>query len=61
MKIKKGDYVEVYQDPLTRKDYEGRAKVINAHSPNCDGMATCMVHFDEDDPGSRHIRLIKVS
>ena len=59
--MKKGDLVDVYQDPLTETNFEGKAKIISTQPPSPDGLTVCMVRFDNDDPSSQHIRLIKVT
>ncbi len=57
----KGDKVDIYTDPLTEKDYEGRATIVGIQKIHPeDGLAVCLVQFDADDSSSRHIRLVKV-
>ena len=58
--IYKGDWVDIYEDPLTEKQWEGRAKILQIAALASDGLALAEVQFERDDPNSKHIRLVKV-
>jgi len=57
---KKGDWVDIYEDPLTEKQWEGRAKILQITALASDDLALAEVQFERDDPNSKHIRLVKV-
>jgi len=49
VKIKVGQTVEVYEDPLTCKRKEGNAKVIEVRKEYGNGLVECVVRFPEGD------------
>ena len=57
--IKKGDTVTIYEDPMTELVREGTAKIIESKPSATDGLCICLVRFNDDDPDSKHIRLVK--
>ena len=44
-----GNRFEVYQDPITKTDYEGIATVILENNRNEGDLVSCMVIFDKED------------
>lgn len=56
--IRKGDVVTIYQDPITELEREGTAKIVDKGKTTDDGLCLCMVQFDDDDPDSKHLRLV---
>lgn len=49
--MKKGDIVNIYQDPITQTDLEGEARLIEEFSPDVgSGLSIWTVEF-LDDPG----------
>lgn len=53
-----GQQVDVYQDPITRKNLEGKAKLVSEFQPDeDDGLPMWYVEFD-DEPGQTYLRTI---
>ena len=56
--MKPGDVVKIYQDPITKQDFEGNAVLIEEYRPDVgDGRSMWAVFF-EDDPGREYLRTI---
>jgi len=54
----KGKKFKIYQDPMSRKHFEGTAKVtIQFAEPNHEGFIYCEVEFD-DEPGRKFQRAV---
>jgi hypothetical protein len=59
--LKKGDIVKIYQDPVTKTDYEGEAELIELYRENVgDGLEIWVVHFLNDYPNETYIRTIYI-
>jgi hypothetical protein len=57
-KLEQGQIVEIYQDPITQADLEGKALLVEEHRPDeGDGLVMWVVEF-EDEPGVEYIRTI---
>jgi len=58
MNYKIGDSVLIYEDPITKKNLEGEAKIVKIHRQD-DMMADCDVEFIEfDEPQEIYRRQI---
>jgi mRNA deadenylase 3'-5' endonuclease subunit Ccr4 len=55
--MKTGDYLLIYQDPVTKKKPEGTAQLLKKIRED-DDFETWLVHFPEDDPGQKVERKI---
>jgi len=54
-----GDVVPIYYDPVTRKELEGNATLVNQYRPDVgDGLSMWDVEF-VDDPGETYLRTIQ--
>ena len=57
--MKKGDKVEIYDDPVTCLRSEGKATLVNLIS-RCEDYERWNVHFDGDDCGENFERMIYI-
>jgi hypothetical protein len=58
--MEKGDIVEIYEDPYTRKRLEGKAKLIKLLSSDVSmGEEYWTIQFLNEDEGNTHNRWIK--
>lgn len=56
--MQEGDKVQVYQNPVTRQNPEGEAKLVRLYRPDeGDGLSMWWVEFD-DEPGQEYMRTI---
>ena len=46
-----GNRFKIYQDPITKNDFEGNATVILEEDREEGSRVFCLVIFDEDDDG----------
>ncbi len=54
-----GDRVKIYHDPITERDVEGWAVLIEEYLPDVgDGLSMWFVHFEEDYPEETYLRTI---
>jgi hypothetical protein len=55
--MRKGDYVKIYQKPLTLEEYEGEAKLLYQQFSNeMNNTEVWRVRFDNGDEVSRTIK-----
>ena len=55
---KKGEYVHIYQKPITEDDFEGVARVVRSGNPDSDSVVTLQVAFKNDaGPYTRRVLL----
>lgn len=53
-----GQQVDVYQDPITKKKFEGKAKLVSEYRPD-EGSGLPMWHVEfNDEPGQTYLRTI---
>jgi hypothetical protein len=57
-KLKKGDIVEVYEDPITREKLEGKARLHEFHFTTNDGLEYWEIEF-LNEPGQCFQRLLQ--
>lgn len=58
--MKKGDIIEIYEDPYTRKRLEGKAKLINLLSSDVSmGEEYWEIQFLSEKEGDTHNRWIR--
>ena len=55
-----GNKVRVYQDPITRQEFEGVATIKSFRSQHKEGQSYCNVEFDEE-PGQTFQRWVNES
>jgi hypothetical protein len=59
--MKRGDIVNIYEDPNTEKHLEGRAKLIKKYPAQSDKFQECwLVMFLEPGYGDKAYRMINV-
>jgi hypothetical protein len=49
----------VYEDPITEKKPEGKAKIVRVGRKGLNGLVHCIVNFLDDGPGANYFRTIK--
>lgn len=61
VQLLKGQRVEIYQDPITKKDFEGKATLVSEYRPDVgDGLSMWQVRFD-DELGQTYLRTIYIT
>jgi hypothetical protein len=56
--LQKDQTVEIYQDPITQKDFEGKAVLVREYRPDeGDGLSMWVVRF-KDEPETTYTRTI---
>lgn len=56
--LQEGQAVSIYQDPITQKDFEGKAILVEQYRPDeGDGLSMWVVKF-EDEPETEYVRTI---
>lgn len=57
--MKPGDVVNIFHDPITKKNLEGKAILVEqVRADDRDGLNMWMVHFPEDYPEENYLRTI---
>ena len=56
--LQPGQYVAIYQQPITREDYEGIAKLVSQRREDTgDGLSMWLVEF-KSEPGATYLRTV---
>lgn len=54
-----GDIVKIYQKPITKEDFEGKARLVEQYrEDDGDGLSIWFVHFLTDYPEETYLRTI---